>query len=86
MTMTDLTSALKIFAQEYRDGNRLDSHGWWVVYPDWLREDTEKIKSSWRSMGGHPFGDLRGFEFFGGPRYTYDPVADAWSVDESIES
>lgn len=82
MISPDPSTPLEIISQQYRDSNHLDIHDWWVVYPDWLRGETERIKGMWFRLAGHPLGGLRGFEFWGGPRWTYDQATDEWSEDD----
>lgn len=57
-----------------------------MLYPDWMRSDVERIQAAWGSLAGHALGDLRGFEFISGPRYTYDEAGDSWSTDEPQQS
>ena len=68
---------LSVAAAAYRAGHQ-PGNSWWVVLPVWMRPITDQVKKTWPRLAGHPLGDLRGFEFWGGPRFTYDQATDAW--------
>lgn len=37
----------------------------------------------WYKLTGLFLGNIRGFEFWGGPRYTYDQEEDAWYAEDA---
>lgn len=78
------TFSLELAIEDYRTRYKksLQEMGWWVLLPNWMRGKEDKIKASWHGLAGHPLGNLRGFEFWDGPRYTYDPINGTWAEEE----
>lgn len=76
--------SLETAIEDYRTRSKksLQDMAWWVLFPDWMRGKADALKAQWHTLAGHPLGNLRGFEFLDGPRYTYDQGNDTWTEEE----
>lgn len=76
--------SLELAIEDYRTRYKksLQEMGWWVLFPDWLRGQEDRIKAQWHTLAGHHLGNLQGFEFWQGPRYTYNPLSGTWVEEE----